>query len=191
LIRSGNVNVAGKIAAAEISAALLGKRCWYAYVGVGCTFSMDLGRRLLRDRPLTHRQHPPEYRKYEGESSLLVWCSWRVESARGPLASSDNEFDLCQEAIRRLIGRSVEDVRIEPGWSLRLALSSGLVVSVFADHVGPKAIFDGNWELWRPEQAYVIGTDLTCQILDRQYRPVPLPSPRRRWKSAAKAGAGR
>ena len=199
-------NIADELAAAEIRAALQGKRCWHAYVGIGCTFAMDLGKKILRDsqeRAWSEkhaRNYPPEYRRYEGESHLLVWCSWRIEDGKGPLASSDNDFDVCEQAIRRLIGRAVREVRIGPGWDLRVEMSSGLTVTVFADHVGAKAIFDGNWELWRPDQAYLIGTNLACEVIDRQNRALSLQPRGGRWvvappgkgkqPSRPKAGAG-
>jgi hypothetical protein len=132
--------------------------------------------RLLKGRRSKGSRHPDEYTRYTGESHLLVWCSWRIDDAKGPLASSDSEFELCESAVERLIGKTVRNVRIGHGWDLRLDLSSGWVVSVFPDHVGPESSFDGNWELWRPEQAYLVGTDLACEVIDRENRPLrPLP----------------
>jgi hypothetical protein len=72
-------------------------------------------------------------------------------------------------------------VEIGAGWNLRLDFASGLVLSVLPDHVGPSASFDGNWELWKPAQAYLIGIDLRCEVIDRENR-VLTPSGRQdRW----------
>ena len=195
-------NIADELAAAEIRSALQGKRCWYAYTSVGCTFAMDLGRKIPRDddeiaamdrlRKRMVRQHPRgvgplerEHLRFKGESHLLVWCSWRIEDAKGPLASSDSDAELCEKVVRRLIGKTVQVVEIRPGWDLRLDLSSGLTVAVFPDHVGPEANFDGNWELWRPDQAYLIGTDLACDVMDRENRRLRPQPQKGRWQVKA------
>ena len=192
-------NIVEELAAAEIRSALRGKRCWHAYVGVGCTFAMDLGRKMPRDpeeiavleRVAARARgkgpvHEARDLRYVGESHLLAWCSWRIEQAGRPLASADSSREECEAAVRQLIGKAIRQVDILPGWDLRLALSSDLTVNVFPDHVGPEANFDGNWELWRPEQAYLIGTDLTCQVIDRQNRPLQLQPQAGRWRLAAK-----
>ncbi|GEM_PF-1513270 len=186
-------NIADELAAAEIRSALQGKRCWYAYSSVGCTFAVDLGRKIPRDgdemkvtdriRKRLESKHPhgvspqeQEHLRFKGESHLLVWCSWRIEDAKGPLASSDSQADLCEKVVRQLIGKTVQRVEIRAGWDLCLDFSSGLTLNVFPDHVGQEANFDGNWELWRPDQAYLIGTDLTCDVIDcenRRLRPQP------------------
>jgi hypothetical protein len=200
---SRTANIADEHAAVEIRAALQGKRCWYAYLGVGCTFAMDVGRKLPRDRAYVaamervrakmirrgHRgpTHPQEYLKYQGESHLLVWCWWRIDAAEGPLASSDNEPDLCESAVRRLIGKTVQRVDIGAGWEMRLAFNAHVILNVFPNFVGPNADFDGNWELWRPDQAYLIGTDLRCEVIDRQNRPMQPRSRQGRWAVAEKA----
>lgn len=186
-----------ELAAAEVRAALMGKRCWYAFISFGCTFAVDLGRKVSRspeevaalDRLHAKRPsgHPVEYRRFQGESHLVVWCSWRIEQAGRPLASSDSEPEESKAAVRRLVGKTVRQVDILSGWDLRLTLTSDLTVKVFPDHVGPAANFDGNWELWRPEQAYLIGTDLTCQVIDRQNRRLGPESGYGRWKVAGEA----
>lgn len=188
-------NIGDELAAAEIRTALQGKRCWYAYAGFGCTVAVDLGRRIPRDKRLValHRRlvrehpdaaadHPEEHLRHMGESHLLIWCSWRLDDAKSPLASSDGEPDQCEQAIQRMIGKTVRQVEIGGAWDLRLELSSGLVLSVFPDHVGDDASFDGNWELWRPEQVYAIETDLTCNVLDHENRPLKPGSRTGRWR---------
>lgn len=177
-------NIAAEFAATEIKAALIGRRCWYVYgQSVGTTFQMALGRKVRRERELRNKHHPLEYRRFKGESNLLVWCSWRLEESTGPLASSDNDPLFCERALRRLIGKPVQSVEISPSWNLQLSFTGGFMLSVFPDHVGPEAIFDGNWELWRPDQAYLIGTGLTCEVIDRENRPLRLQTGRR-WVAA-------
>ena len=195
-------NIADEIAAVEIRAAMRGKRCWYAFLGIGCTFAMELGRKVPRDaKDIAHLErvkqryakkgildswHPDEYLKYQGEGHLLVWCSWRIDSEEGPLASSDNEHDQCESAVKRLIGKTVQEVRIGERWDMRLVLSSGLTVTVFPNYVGPNADFDGNWELWGLEKSYLIGTDFTCEVVGRESSSVSAPRQGRKWATREK-----
>lgn len=187
---------AEQLAEAEIKSSLLGRKCWYAYTSVGNTPKLVLGRKVPRDAEDlaaraklaarrksrgVARHHPDVWERCQGESELLVWCSWRLDDAKGPVTSWDDEPKRCEDGIRGLIGRSVRDVKIGAGWNLRLDFAGGLVLSVLPDHVGPSASFDGNWELWKPVQAYLIGTDLRCEVIDRENR-VLAPSDRQdRW----------
>lgn len=188
---------AEQLAQAEIVSSLLGRKCWHAYTSVGNTPKLVLGRKVPRDAEdlaarakLTARRktrgaakrHPDAWERYRGESELLVWCSWRLDGAKGPVTSWDDEPRRCEDGIRGLIGHGVRNVEIGTGWNLRLDFAGGSALSVLPDHVGPSASFDGNWELWRPDQAYLVGTDLTCEVIDRENRRLR-PQPRQgRWQ---------
>ena len=191
-----------EFAAAEIKTSLIGRKCWYGYTSVGNTFQIALGRKVLRDREelearrrlagrraargVASRSSDPlsrEFERYRGEANLLVWCSWRLDGPRGPITSCDDDAG-CEAGIRRLIGHTVRSVEIGDRWNLRLEFTGDLLLNVFPDHVGPAASFDGNWEVWKPKQAYLIGTDLNCEVLERgdeSRRLVPAES---RWRVA-------
>jgi hypothetical protein len=79
-----------------------------------------------------------------------------------------------------MAGKTVCRVLVGDGWDLRVEFTGGLTLTVFPDHVGPHAAFDGNWELWTPELYYSVGTDLECGVETRQYPPT-LPA---RWRAA-------
>ena len=156
----------------EIKTSLLGKKCWYVSCGgsAGYSFELSLGRKFPRPRPLKNPSCPEEFRQYEPEIGLLVWCSWTLRDARGHLTGSDDETDGLEKGLRRLVHRLVRSVEIgTTNWYLRLGFSGGLDLYVFPDHVGPAASFDGNWEVWRPTDAYLIGTDLSCEVIERDY----------------------
>jgi hypothetical protein len=166
----------------SLRAALLRKRCWRAFTSIGCTIGLDFGRKVDRDpqyvakmdrfwarmaKKHPGRRYPKKVDRHVGESHVVVWCSWRIDDAGGPVGSSDNDARACGRAVERLNRRLVQDVEIGVDWSLRLRMSGGVVLTVFPDHVGPDANFDGNWEVWRPDRAYLIGSDLSCEIVDR------------------------
>jgi hypothetical protein len=135
--------------------AMCGQRCWYVSVG-GCTlptFQLAFGEKVRRQRPLKNTAHSQEYREFEAEISLLVWCSWRLDSPSGPVTSSDdNEEHIC-EGLSRLRGAKVSTASARgPGWDLRVRFSNRLVLRIFCDHVPGDPTFSTNWELWQREQ---------------------------------------
>ncbi len=202
-----------ELAAAEIKSALLGRRCWYAYVSVGNTPRLVLGRRL--PRPLDELEARRKVRygmaargqkpnpqvmaqrrkcgwdKFRGESELLVWCAWRLDRQGGTGTSWDDKPDRCEAGIRSLIGQTVSAVEITDRWDLVLEFNGKSILRVFPDHIGASASFDGNWELWRPDQLYSVGTDLMCKVVDRQEQPVRLRPASGRWKPVSRARIGR
>ena len=180
--------------AREIKKALIGRRCWYAYVSIGNTFQISLGRKIARDamelaaiaslrKKRLARQAAKgvrvsedhlsrEFDRFTGEANLLAWCPWRLDGKRGPvvrpITSWDDDPARCLAGIRRLMGRAVRSATIEFGWFLKLNFSGGFTLNVFPTHVGANASFDGNWELRTPDAAYEIDTELTCQVRSRK-----------------------
>jgi hypothetical protein len=156
----------------EIASVLLGAKCWNVGCGgcVGYTFQLALGLKIQRERPLKNPTISSEYRHFDGEFGLMVWCSWRLETARGPVTSSDDETPQMEIGLRRLAGKTISKVSILDGWFLRIEFSNGWVLSVFPDHVGPNASFDGNWEVWTSDRLYAVTTNLTCEVERRSVR---------------------
>jgi hypothetical protein len=157
--------------ATEIMTALLGRDCWNVACGgcVGASFQLALGRKVPRARPLRNPKVTEEYRHYEGECGLMVWCSWRLANRKGPLTSSDDESPRRDEGLRGLASRTIVQVGILPSWDMHVEFSGGLMLSVFPDHVGAAASFDGNWEVWTPDLLYAVGTDLVCEVGPREF----------------------
>ncbi len=189
---------AAEFAAAEIKVSLVGRKCWYAYTSVGNTFQVALGRKIPRGaedlkaraglaarreaRGAVETPADAEFDRFTGESNLLVWCSWRLDQGGSPLTSWDDQAGRAEAGVRGLVGRTVKAVTVGPGWNLQVEFTGDVMLLVFPDHVGPQASFDGNWELWRPDQAYLVGTDLTCEVIDRENRPMQLQPRQGRWR---------
>ena len=172
--------------ALDIQASLLGKKCWDVGCGAaaGSSFSLSFGKKLLQCPPSTSAKAVEKYGQFERELKLLVWCSWTLNNGRGPVTSSDDETPGLEKGLRRLSGRTVQSAEIGADWYLRLAFSGGMMLTIFPDHVGPAASFDGNWELWRQRDAYIVETDLSCKVIPRDYPPLEVPSDAR-WKRQA------
>lgn len=142
------------------ASALCAKKCWYTSCGgsAGSTFQLALGEKVPRSAKVANEAHSEEYRRFEGEVSLLVWCTWRLDSAERPVSSSDDTSENIERALNTLVGRTVLDVRIDrPGWDLHLTFSDGYVLRVFCDHVPGDPSFDGNWELFLQTEIISVG----------------------------------
>ena len=138
---------------------LRGQQVWFINGGgaAGSTFSLSLGKKSLRTKALQNPSVSEEFRLFQGEFSLYVWSTWRLES-HDAVASSDQDFDQARPLLQTLAGQRVTDVVVD-GRCLDLRLILGnLNLRVFCDHVPPEPSFDANWELTiEQEGALVVG----------------------------------
>ena len=145
----------------ELRSKLIGLECWYANAGgkhVGSTFSLAFGERILREVPLSNVAHSEEYRKYEGEVNIVVWCTWRLDGRDAPESSSDDTDGGIQSGLSQLLGCRIADVIVErPAWDLRLLFVPFHRLQLFCDHVPGEPSFDGNWELYLRDEAFYFG----------------------------------
>lgn len=158
---------------AEVIQALTGKPCWYASCGgaVGSTFELTFGAKIPRRDVVQNDLHSEEFRRFEGESNLFVWCSWRLDDSTRPLSSSDDTKEHINDALNRVVGTVVTDVRIEmPGWDLHVGFSNGLTLRVFCDHLPGDPTFSDNWELCLRDKYIVVGLGSVFGI---EARPTP------------------
>lgn len=138
----------------------IGQSCWYVSVG-GSTlpsFSLSMGRKLKRERPLRNKAHSEDYRKYRGESSLLVWCSWRLDTKHSAIVSSDDDEKAITRGLNSLQGKKLLDIGIqEPVWDATFVFSDDVTLKVFCDHTNQNPSFEGNWEWASTEKKIYIG----------------------------------
>ncbi len=140
---------------------LVGLDCWYVASGgkhVGSTFSLAFGARIPRKFPSKNIAHSDEFRNYDGEANLLVWCTWRLDGKDAPVTSSDDTEQNIKMGLAGLVGSKIEDVLVEhPAWDLRLLFFPFHQLRVFSDHVPGSPSFDGNWELHTINGSYYFG----------------------------------
>src|SRR5258708_1968370 len=77
---------------ASLLPSLKGIECRYVSCGgaAGSTFQLSFGGKVRRPVPLKNVGHSEEFRQFEGEVGLLVWCAWRLDAPDGPLTSWDD-----------------------------------------------------------------------------------------------------
>jgi hypothetical protein len=149
---------------------LVGLECWYVSAGgsAGSSFSLAFGQRVPRKRPLKNPNVSDEFRDYEGEANMLVWCSWRLDDQQEAIVSCDCEPSVIVDGLGLLRGRQVTSCEIlSPAHDLRIAFAE-LTLSVFCDHVPPKPSFDGNWELHLLTEIHAVGPGWKYEVEPRR-----------------------
>jgi hypothetical protein len=141
----------------RLSRSLIGLRCWHVSTGSGDgTFQLALGAKMRRSRPLQSLAQPATYRRYEGAFNVLVWCSWRLSGSSRLLSSSMSEVEEMTSSLKRIVGKTVRDVRTGPPfWDLTMSFD-GITLDVFSDYVGRTPDAGRNWELWMPSEAILV-----------------------------------
>lgn len=127
-----------------------GLECWNVGAGgcVGSSFSLALGKKVRRSRPLKNPTVSDEFREYEGEACLLVWCTWRLGTGEAPIASSDEESDRIAKSLQALVGQKVVRGEVsQPACDMTLTFTNGLRLNVFCDHIPGHPSYSGNWQL--------------------------------------------
>ena len=153
---------------AELLRTIKGQPCWHVSCGdtTGSSFERVCGDKRLRKRPLKNPTQPFEFQMNESEFGILVWCDWRLEHAFQPLTSSDDTLVNRMTHLRRLVGTTIRDVRIEPPcWDMRIDFSDDFSLAVFCNHVNEGDGFDGNWDFFSPRGSIYAGpgTSLICK----------------------------
>ncbi len=172
------MNENGSMELQTLVRSITGLSCWYVSCGGVTlpTFQLALGNKVPREKPLNNSAHPEEFRRFKGEANLLVWCSWRLDGADGPLTSSDDTPTNIKNQLNQLIDARVESVDVAaPAWDLTVRFANGLQLHAFCDHVPGDPSFDGNWEMWRGDVAVVVGPGVRY-VIEARGQPVVAPT---------------
>jgi hypothetical protein len=156
---------------ARLSAALKGLECWYVSCGgaAGSTFQLTLGGKVRRPVPLKNPAHSEEFRQFEGEVGLFVWCAWRLDGTDGPVTSWDDTNESVEAGLKKLIGSRIDAVEVvPPAWDMNIKFSNSLCLRVFCDHVPGEPSFDGNWDVRTREMSIAVGPGTKCRT---EHRP--------------------
>lgn len=144
-----------------------GKSCWHVGAGglVGSSFSLALGTKVRRTRPLRNAAETDEAKYFEGEFRFLVWCTWRLEGRDGPLSSSDQESGNIVPGLDNLHGKTLIEATVQPpAWDLCLRFSDDIRLLAFCDHLPGDASIEQNWELWHGNEALLIGPGYAWKV---------------------------
>jgi hypothetical protein len=125
----------------DILQALINKKCWHVAAGqvFSPAFKLVLGGKVKRSIPLTNTAIDAVYRKYEGETNLMVWCAWRLHQKRRIITSSEDGVDRSSARILKLVGSKVIEVKVdENAWDLVISFDDEHRLYLFCDRVEPR-----------------------------------------------------
>jgi hypothetical protein len=149
---------------------LQGMECWYVSCGgaASSTFQLALGEKVPRPVMLQNAAHSDEFRRFEGEVALFVWCAWRLDARDAPLTSWDDTEQAVEAGLTRLVGSRIDSMEVlPPAWDLNVRFSNALCLRVFCDHVPGEPSFDGNWDLRTRDRIVAMGPGTKCRIDSR------------------------
>jgi hypothetical protein len=130
-------------------APVLQKVCWHVSVG-GCTlptFSLAIGEKAPRKRPLKNRAQPFIFRRNEPEIAIFVWSAWRLDNDENVLAGSEGSDREIRQNLRGIVGKAIIEIEVmPPAWDLTLHFEGHYRLTIFASHCGKRPIFQGNWQ---------------------------------------------
>lgn len=148
---------------------VIGMKCWHVGAGesTGSSFHLALGKKLPRSVPLRKARKGDEYTKFEGEASMLVWCTWRLDGPTSPITSSDESSEVLARALQILLGQEIlEVVALPPAGDLCICFSNDLTLRVFCDHIPGDPSFDGNWQVRVRRAVVAAGPGYQWQLSD-------------------------
>lgn len=141
---------------------LVGKECWYCFMEPGASeITLALGRKLPREAAHAERCPADDPRRYKGEESLWVRCSWRFEYKNAVVASwgdylagRKSRKDNCFGPV---FGKRVTRARLTSQvGDLRVDFANGYTLRVFAD-VSVQGSEEFNWQLYRSNRQLRFG----------------------------------
>ena len=138
----------------------LKKDCWYVSCGgaAGSSFQLALGKPIPRDVVLRNTAHSEQFRNFEGEANLLVWCTWRLDGVSHPITGSDDSSEKIELELQQLVGKRVVAAEAQlPGWDLKLEFDGCLILNIFSDHLGSEPSMESNWELHCSGESVIVG----------------------------------
>ena len=151
---------------------LIGRRCWGVAAGAktGSMFSLHLGEKVRRKRPLDNPALLDPLRTHEGEVILFVECRWSLTYKKKRLCTSASNNHADGEMVvglRRLVGARVTNLTLSiPSNDLALHLTKDLTLSISA-RLGRTGGSD-NYSLATPLGDYIVGPDLHVRFEPRK-----------------------
>lgn len=142
--------------------------CWHVGTGgaVGTSFTLDLGERVIRAEALTNPAVSEEFRRYQGEHILMVWCSWRLDGPQDALASSDSSCETASETLqhqltnRKFLRMNVSSRTLDA----LLEFDGDLQLRIFCDRFAGDGWSGMNWQLETGQNIIVVGPGYRSSI---------------------------
>lgn len=150
--------------------ALSGKLCWAVTggKGTGSIITLDFGNKIPRKIPLQNQHISIEKQKFNAETSLVIYCAWRVDSAEYVLCGSNDsteEDGVMLQGLKKIVGTHVQAVTVTfPGYDLSIEFNNGLTLHLFCTMMDAEVDGD-NYVLFEDGYAFGVSSKsiITCE----------------------------
>jgi len=146
---------------------IIGETLWSVRMGEDNSshFFLDIGRRLERREPLTHRNLTDNQRNFEGEFRLFIDCSpWRIGKGCERLCDSfdcDINKDLVKSTFEKVLGHFIVSVNYDSQENIMsIDFDNGIFLEWLIDAQGYKEL--GNFSFYIYGSTYSI--DGECKL---------------------------
>lgn len=140
---------------------LIGKKCWgiIAGAGTGSNIVIDFGGKKRRKGLLKNDKLSDVQKEYEGEFSLYITCTWRLETEHKIICGSNDpnrDGGPMLKGLKEIIDREVTSLDIiTPSLDVSLNLSGGYKLKVFCDETNEEEAFD-NYSFFMPDIIFTV-----------------------------------
>lgn len=156
---------------------LPGCLCW-AFAGgegTGSTFSIEIGKKIARNKPLKNRFLSEDAKLYDGEYSLYVqFASWRLDDAQQVICTStdsNHNEGVMVQGLSKLVGCVVSKALLtKPGYDLVLDFDRGYRLTVFccwSNELEPAT----NYDFFTPHQVFSVESRSEIAMEPRNLTP--------------------
>jgi hypothetical protein len=129
-------------ALSDATSCLIGMRCWgfRAGRGTGSHIVLDFGLKVPAARAIRNPTLTPIQRRFRGEVSIFVTCTWRLDAcAKVICGSADSNLPAGEmmKGLRSVVGRQVRSIRLcPPAHDLDICFGDRRL-RIFCDHTVP------------------------------------------------------
>jgi hypothetical protein len=148
--------------AVELVSALTGQRTWGVRLGHGSFITLEFGKEETPSTSDVRRKS----KLLHGEWHLWVYCcSWRLDTGRSIIAGSEDNRDHIAQALDKLNGKVLKQVRVDlPAFDAVLEFEGSVslrLFSVYSEGVE-------HWMLYTPDGVVTFGPGIQCSYEKRE-----------------------
>ncbi len=137
----------------------------------GSRFKLEIGKKVLRERYINNPHLTEENRKFQGEYSLMVYCSWRLQDKNDKVIASwqdSNEKEgLMTKGLESLVGDKITNISFSPQFDCVINFTSGRYLNIFSD-VSREGNNDTNWRFGIKGKYLILHNDYQLEYVEKR-----------------------
>lgn|GEM_PF-1179733 len=153
---------------------LIGKKCWGYSAGYPTAQEvfLQIGEKVLREKPLTAKKWKYGLEKYKGEYRIGVSSEWRLQTKKRPITGScepNHKDGPMLKGLEKVVNKKITDIRITDECGDLLIVFGNVYLKVFCNYTGNDdenyyIQDDMNWGLWEGD-GLLMYVEKGCKIV--------------------------